>query len=124
MNQLDLSFQHSEIKELLPQAVRIKDVTEIDDADHFFTVVYSDTPDQSVKYDLKVVVVASKGKSLRLEGTVNLGDYGQFCGTRVVGVTKTLDGRAATDFLVYADNSGGSSNYIAVYSYLVKKNPS
>ena len=122
MNQLDISFQHSDVKALLPSSVLLKDVTEIMGSHaHYFTVVYSDTPDTQVKYSLKLSLIIATGKGLHLEGTQYLGADGQFCGTRGLGEFKLSNGQTADDLLVYLDEPGGSSNYIRVLSYLVKK---
>jgi hypothetical protein len=121
LNQLDISLQHSELKPFLPSAMLMKAVTEVDDEDHYFVVVFSDAPDARVRYRLKIALISAQGETLSLQGTQDIGDYGQFCGTRALGDAKLLDGQTAIDVLVYTLESGGSGENIAVHSYLVKR---
>jgi hypothetical protein len=118
LNQLNVSSRYSLPANLRDSAkVKVKDVTEIAGPCRFALVVYSDTPSLKVAYSLRVAIVAD-GAHGQVVGVQPVSLYGYFCGARVLQ-SKLANGEPVSVLLVYVDEPAASSNYIAVYSFLI-----
>lgn len=116
-NQLDIRLQYPDVVSSVPASAKIKDIKEFD-SQNYGLVVYSEpSSDPHPAYRLNVGLVAKTDHGWRVLETKNAGDLGWFCGTRTVQTT--ADGERATDLLVYTDEPAGSSNYIAIHSFLI-----
>lgn len=82
--------------------------------------IYSDTPTKQVLYALKLGLLQAEKGTWRILKALNLGEYGYFCGTRLLKV-RLPDGASGWNLLVYVDEPAASSNYMAVHSYLVTR---
>ena len=129
-NQLDVSRRESQIASLLGNSAKIKDVSRFvsesrgslvgPTASDHATVIYSDTPTRTVTYSLKLGLLAADSREWHLLRTLTVGVDGYFCGTRSwpIELPAEATGRIV---LVYVNEPAGSSNSIAIYSYLLRK---
>jgi hypothetical protein len=120
LNQLDLYTRDDPPKALakLRPSLMVKDTTLVGGRSTFATVVYSDAPDEKVTYPLKIALTVPERTGWKLQETVDVGTYGYFCGTRMLD-TVLKNGETAKVLLVYLDEPAASSDYIAVYSFLI-----
>lgn len=124
LNQLDLYTRDDPPKALekIRPRLKVKDVTLVGGKSSFATVVYSDAPNERVTYPLKVALtVPERGLhsgGWKLLESLDVGGYGHFCGTRMME-TKLASGETVSVLLVYLNEPAGSSDYIAVYSFLI-----
>ena len=124
LNQLDLYMRDAPPKALekMRPRIKVKDTTLVGGKPTFATVVYSDAPDEKVTYPLKIALTvperAGQTGGWKLRESVDVGGYGYFCGTRMLD-TKLENGEIASVLLVYLDEPAASSDYIAVYSFLI-----
>lgn len=118
-DQLDLPS--TEIRKSLPARSKIKGVTEFSD---YATVVFSHAPERQYPrysldaYSLEVALLIRDGSAWKLQGSVDVGADGFFCGTRTLS-TRFADGDRATILLLYVDEPAASSNFRAIRSFIV-----
>lgn len=132
LNQLDLSARFPQVanaldgppKPLIKVVVRVTAEQEVHvigtSTPSFALAIYSDTPAKQIRYALKAGLLKPEKDTWRILKALNLGEYGYFCGTRILKV-RLPDGTSGWNLLVYVDEPAGSSNYMAVYSYLVTR---
>lgn len=121
-DQLDVRAQHPEIATAIPAGVKVKDVIQLDQQRNYSLVVYSQTATETtITYALKVALIVRKQKQneWKLLKTLDAGQFGEFCGTRTVK-TRLQKGTWPIDVLLYTDEPAGSSNYIAIHSFILK----
>ncbi|MCL5286505.1 MAG: hypothetical protein M1453_00715 [Acidobacteria bacterium] len=120
-NQLSILPSQAELGRILGPSVKIKAEIQSGDKLGYSLVVYSDTPLSTINYSMKIGLLTHFAGSRKIVQTVNVGEFGHFCGTRTIR-TRLSNGEHALVLLVYLDEPAASSDYIAVCSFLIKRN--
>jgi hypothetical protein len=121
-NQLDVRAQFPEVATILPATSKIKQVTQFGPSQHCAVVVYSEpAADTTITYALKVALITKVQNEWKLLKSQEAGEFGWFCGTRTISTR--LNETPASDLLLYTDEPAGSSDYIAIHSFLIAMNP-
>jgi len=108
LNQLNIAVQHTDIAALLPRSAMLKQVVE---TKQVAVAVYSDSPNQKVRYPLRLALLLRRSGGWSRGNDVSVGADGNFCGMRLM---PQENGAVA---LVYLDEPAGSSDFAAIQSF-------
>lgn len=108
LNQLNIAIQHKELAALLPTSAALKQVIQ---QEHIAFVVYSDTPDDRVRYSVRLAALQEAGGKWSLRNESPVGADGSFCGMRVI------DERKGAVVLVYLNEPAASADYYSIRSF-------